>query len=82
MRVFQSTYRDRAGTKRKTSKFYVEFKDHLQLTRRLPPFTDKRQSEALGRQIEKLVACKIDDVLVEYSQRVEIKQMLLESSIY
>jgi hypothetical protein len=55
MRVFRSTYRDREGRKRKTSKFYIEFKDHLELTRRLPAFTDKRQSEALGRQIEKLV---------------------------
>jgi len=58
MRVFRSTYRDREGKKCKTSKFYVEFKDHLELTRRLPGFTDRRQSEALGRQIEKLVGCK------------------------
>jgi len=61
MRVFRSTYKDRSGKKRKTSKFYIEFKDNLELTRRLPAFTDKRQSEALGRQIEKLVACKMNN---------------------
>ena len=59
MRVFRSTYRDREGKKCKTSKWYIEFRDHLQLIRRLPAFTDKRQSEALGRQIEKLVGCKV-----------------------
>jgi len=59
MRVFRSTYKDREGRKRKTSKWYIEFKDHLELTRRLPAFTDKRQSEALGRQIETLVASKV-----------------------
>jgi len=59
MRCFRSTYRDRECKKCKTSKWYIEFKDHLRLMRRLPAFTDKRQSEALGRQIEKLVACKV-----------------------
>jgi hypothetical protein len=61
MRVFRPTYRDRSGRKRKTSKFYIEFKDNLELIRRLPAFPDKRQSEALGRQIEKLVACKLNN---------------------
>lgn len=59
MRVFKSTYRDREGKKRKTAKFYIEFKDHLQRTRRLPVFDGRRQSEALGRQIKKLVDCKM-----------------------
>ena len=63
MRVFRSTYRDRNGKKCKTSKWYIEFRDHLQLTRRLPAFTDKRQSEALGRQIEKLVGYKVSGEL-------------------
>ena len=59
MRVFKSTYRDRSGKKRKTSKWYIEVKDHIELTRRFPAFTDKRQSEALGRQIKTLIACKM-----------------------
>jgi len=73
MRVFRSTYRDRAGKKCKTSKFYIEFKDHLQLTRRFPALTDKRQSEALGRQFEKLVAAKMggDPLSVDLMQWLE-----------
>ena len=58
-RCFKPAYRDRKGKKQKTSKFYVEFKDHYQIVRRLPAFIDRRPSEALGRQIEKLVACKV-----------------------
>ena len=73
MRVFRSTYRDRSGKKRKTSKWYVEFRDHLQRTRRFPALTDKRQSEALGRQVEKLVACKMggDPLSVELLRWLE-----------
>ena len=73
MRVFRSTYRDRAGKKCKTSKWYVEFKDHLQLTRRFPALTDKRQSEALGRQVEKLAGCKMsgDPLSVDLMQWLE-----------
>jgi len=59
MRVFRPSYKGRDGGKHKTAKLYLEFKDHLQLTRRLPAFADRRLSESLGRQIEKLVACKI-----------------------
>jgi hypothetical protein len=73
MRVFKSTYRGRDGKKRKTSKWYVEFKDHLELTRRFPALTDKRQSEALGRQVEKLVGCKMscDPLPVDLIQWLE-----------
>ncbi len=60
MRIFKSTYRDRSGRKRKTSKFYVEFKDNLGRVRRLPAFTDRRQSESFGRWVERLVAAKMN----------------------
>jgi len=59
MRVFRTTYKDKDGQQRQASKWYIEFPDHLQTRRRLPGFTDKRQTEALGRQIEKLVASKV-----------------------
>jgi hypothetical protein len=59
MRIFRTSYRARDGTKRKAARWYCEFRDHLRTIRRLPCFTDRRESEALGRQIEKLVACKI-----------------------
>ena len=58
MRVFRPTRKDRAGKSQPYAKWYVEFRDHLETIRRLPGFTDKRQTEALGRNVEKLVASK------------------------
>ena len=59
MRVFRTTYKDKEGQKRQAKKWYVELRDHLDTVRRIPGFTDKRQTEALGRQIEKLVSGKV-----------------------
>ncbi len=59
MRVFRTSYKDRDGKKRQAAKWYVELRDHLQTVRRFPAFTDKQQSEALGRQIERLVSCRV-----------------------
>jgi integrase len=56
MRVFKTTYKDRNGQTQESAKWYIEFRDHQEIIRRLPAFTDKKQSEELGRKIEKLVA--------------------------
>lgn len=61
MRVFRATYKDRQGRRREAAKWYIEFSDHLEAIRRLPAFTDKKQSEEFGRKIEKLVACRVND---------------------
>src|SRR3989304_8918388 len=58
MRVFRATYKDRKGQRKQAAKWYVEFRDPLDRFRRLPAFTDKKQSEELGRKLEKLVACR------------------------
>ncbi len=55
MRVFKATYKDRHGRQRESSKWYVEFTDHLEIVRRLPGFTDRKQTEELGRKVERLV---------------------------
>lgn len=44
---------------RDVSKWWIELRDHLQTVRRFSGFTDKAQTKALGRQIERLVSCKI-----------------------
>jgi hypothetical protein len=59
MRVFRSSYKSRDGKTKKTSKWYIETRDHLQIVRRFVGFVDRRQTEALGRRIEQLVATKI-----------------------
>jgi integrase len=56
MRVFKADYTTRAGKKAKSKRYYLDFRDHLGIRHKIPAFTDKRQSEALGRQIDKLVA--------------------------
>ncbi len=73
MRIFRSTYKGRDGKTHKTSKWYIEFRDHLLKTRRMPAFTDRRQSEALGRQVEKLVRFKVsgDALSIELMQWLE-----------
>lgn len=58
MRVFRVSYKDRNGKKRTAQKWYVDFIDHRQVRRRTPGFTDKGQTELLGRKIEKLVVCR------------------------
>jgi integrase len=58
MRVFRTTYKDKAGRTREAAKWYVEFRNFDESVRRVPAFTDKKQSEECGRKIEKLVACR------------------------
>jgi len=59
MTVFKATYKARDGSTQRTRKWYVELRDHLSITRRFSAFSDKAQSEALGRQIGRLVNYKV-----------------------
>ena len=59
MRVFKATYKDRQGRKRESRNWYVEIKDHLERTRRLPACQDKAAAGEVGRKIKRLVALKI-----------------------
>jgi len=58
MSLFRAEYRDRQGQKRKSEKWYIDFSDHLQTRHKMPAFSDKRQSEALERNIKSLVNCR------------------------
>ncbi|MHC4621270.1 MAG: hypothetical protein ACYTEQ_26270 [Planctomycetota bacterium] len=59
MRVFRATYKDKDGRTKKVQKWWLELRDHLHVVRRFPGFTDKGQTELLGRQIERLVNYKV-----------------------
>jgi integrase len=59
MRTFKTTWTDKKGNKISTKKWYIEFRDHLKIIRRLTAFTDESLSEVLGRKIVKLVNYKI-----------------------
>ena len=58
MRIFKPTFR-RGGKQSTLSRWHVEFRDHNRARRRVPAFTDKQVSEALGRQIETLVGVRV-----------------------
>ncbi|MBL7189955.1 MAG: hypothetical protein ISS70_26810 [Phycisphaerae bacterium] len=59
MRLFKPKYRDKKTGKTKTvSKWWTELRDHLQIVRRFPAFTDKTQSKKFAEKIEKLVVCR------------------------
>jgi len=58
MRLFKATYKNWDGKKCKSQKWYVDFSDHQQVRRRLPAFTDRKNSKIFGDNIEKLVVCK------------------------
>jgi len=57
MRVFKPYYY-RNGRRHQVKKWWIEFRDHLHIRRRVAAFTDKAQSEALGRKIVKLANYK------------------------
>jgi len=60
MRIFKPKYRDKkTGKLKSVSKHWIELRDDLYIVRRFPGFTNKSQSEALGKQIEQLVSCRI-----------------------
>ena len=59
MSVFRPKYRDKkTGKSKPVSKWWIELRDHQEIVRRFPGFTDKGQSKVLERQIKQLVACK------------------------
>ncbi len=59
MNVFRATYKDSDGQRKQAARWYIEFRDTEGYRRRFAGFTDKRQTEALGRQVEKLIAIRI-----------------------
>ena len=58
MRAFRSSYTDKEGRSRATATFYIEFRDHKETLRRMTGFADRKTTESLGRNIQKLVWCK------------------------
>jgi len=78
MRVFQSTYKDRKGQTQKTDRWYIEIIDHLGTRRRIPGLTDRKATEATGRNVEKLVRFKVsgetlDPVLTKWVETLNPK---------
>ncbi len=79
MRLFKPTYRDKkTGQARQVKKWWIELRDHLEIVRRFPAFTDKGRSRVLAQQIEKLIMCRMagqqpDPELTRWLERVPAK---------
>ncbi len=59
MRIFRIHYKDKDGKKRQARKWYLDFTDNNEIRHRWPGLEDKRATEALGRQIERLISSKV-----------------------
>ncbi len=81
MRLFKPTYRDKkTGQSRQVKKWWIELRDHLEVVRRFPAFTDKGRSRVFGQQIEKLVSCRAvgqlpDAELSRWLERLPVRLM-------
>ena len=58
MSVFRIHYLDKAGKKRSTKRWHIEFRDHLGRRQRVPGFADKASSREFERKLERLVALR------------------------
>ena len=58
MSVLKPMYKSSQGKKKKVGRWYVEFKDHTGILRRIPAYSDKGATVTLESKIKKLVSCK------------------------
>lgn len=52
MRIYKQMYKSRKGEYKQAKKWYVETRDHKEIVRAFPAFTDRKQSEVLANKIE------------------------------
>ena len=56
MRIYKPNYKARDGSSRPTTKWYVEFRDHNDVLRRLSAFTSRSASDEFARNLTKLIS--------------------------
>ena len=78
MRVFKPNCRQRDGTMTRTRKWYLEFRDHIGIVRRLAGYDDKRMTEKLAEYVQELVNCRA----VGVSPDVKVGQWLESVSVH
>ncbi|HUU96932.1 MAG TPA: tyrosine-type recombinase/integrase [Phycisphaerae bacterium] len=73
MFVFRNTYKDATGATREAGKWTVCFADHQGIRRRLPAFASKKESQSLGRTLERLASAKLggESLPVELQRWIE-----------
>ena len=58
MRVYKAKYKDRQGNIRETKRYYVDFRDADDVRRKIPCYTDRRQTKKLAEKAEQLIILK------------------------
>ena len=59
MRLCKVHFTDRDGTRKRSRRWYVEFRDHRDRVPRVAAFEDKRASQAFADRLQQLVSCRI-----------------------
>ena len=73
MRLYRPTWKDKEGKRRRSARWWLDFTDGNGRRLRFPGLTDRRQTEALGVNVEKLIAVKVsgDSLPAELLRRLE-----------
>ncbi len=58
MRVYKAKYKDRQGNIRETKRYYIDFRDAEDVRRKIPCYTDRRQTKKLAEKVEQLIILK------------------------
>ena len=58
MSLFKANYKDKYGKLKVSKKWYIDFRDHKGRRHKIAGYTSKKDTAALERQIEALIACR------------------------
>lgn len=58
MRIYKPRYRDRGGRVCESAEFYCELRTVDGRVLRLPGFANRRLTESLGRNVQRLIDCR------------------------
>src|SRR5436309_2103584 len=75
LRIFKTTYKDAQGITCRSENWYIEFRDHQRIIRRLPAFTERQQSTDLAHRVKKLVAWKVSGEIPDADMQRWIEMM-------
>jgi len=56
MRIYRPSHKDTKGERVHSKRFWLKFRDHTDTLRLFPGFSDRKLTERLGQQLERLVA--------------------------
>ena len=80
MRIYKPTYRGRAGQVCESAKFYCELRTADGRVLRLPGFTNQRLTEALGRNVQRLIDCRASGEALPHQSSIALDGWSLPES--